>query len=719
MKAIDRFKVLFAALILISASAAAHSQACVPASTAAGALDTCFGTNGKVTTDITNDRDFARALAIQPDGKIVVAGIAGYSTTAGNADFLTVRYNTDGSLDTSFDGDGIVVTDFSAWTVNDDDYCRGLAIQPDGKIIVAGRSFVSSPGTYALALIRYNPDGSLDTTFDGDGKAQFDMNAIIEMYAFALQPDGKILVGGRALSFSTGTFTGILARFNSNGSVDTSFGSNGSTTASITSIFSIALQPDGKIVAGGTNGVDSSASFAISRLNSNGSPDIFFGSGGVVTHHPTFSDQTWSVKIRYDNQIFITGHSSAIQGDSRGTLLRFGSDGTFGQSMIYPDERAFWNMTFQPDGKAVTVGLSFNPSNGFTVRRFTDVNVPDTSFNGGAVYVKFLPAATPETSSVNGIAMARDNKIVVAGSVTEENNTTTGWRLAITRLYSGLQPPLPTRFDFDGDGKADLSIFRPSNGEWWYLKSSNGGNAAFQFGTSSDKLVPADYTGDGKTDVAIWRPSNGEWFILRSEDNSYYSFPFGISGDIPSVGDFDADGKADSAVFRPSDTNWYIRRSSDGGTTIRQFGASGDVPVVSDYDGDGKADIAIWRASVGQWWIQKSSNLSVVAFQFGSSTDKPVQGDYTGDGKADVSIWRPKTGEWFILRSENQSYYSFPFGTNGDVPAPGDYDGDGRFDATVFRPSGSTWYVQRSTAGTLIQNFGIAGDVPVPNAFIP
>ncbi|MGC2234761.1 MAG: choice-of-anchor Q domain-containing protein [Pyrinomonadaceae bacterium] len=278
---------------------------------------------------------------------------------------------------------------------------------------------------------------------------------------------------------------------------------------------------------------------------------------------------------------------------------------------------------------------------------------------------------------------------------------------------------LNTPFDFDGDGKTDISIFRPNVGEWWYSKSSDGGNYAAQFGNSADKLVPGDYTGDGRADIAVFRPVSGEWFILRSEDGSYYSYPFGTSGDIPTVGDFDGDGKADSAVFRPSDTNWYIRRSSDSGFTIEQFGANGDVPAVADYDGDGKSDIAIWRASVGEWWIKKSSNNSVVAFQFGNSSDKPVQGDYTGDGKADVAIYRPSTGEWFILRSENYSYYSFPFGTNGDVPAPGDYDGDGRFDATVFRPSGSTWYVQRSTAGTLIQQFGIAGDKPVPNAFVP
>jgi hypothetical protein len=275
-----------------------------------------------------------------------------------------------------------------------------------------------------------------------------------------------------------------------------------------------------------------------------------------------------------------------------------------------------------------------------------------------------------------------------------------------------------SKYDFDGDGKTDISIFRPSLGEWWVLKSSTGGNYAAQFGASSDKLTPGDFTGDGKTDIAFWRPATGEWFVLRSEDGSFYSFPFGTNADIPSVGDFDSDGKADAAVFRPSTGTWYIRKSSDGGTTIQQFGQTGDVPVVADYDGDGKADIAIYRVAQGEWWINRST-AGLIAFQFGSSTDKPVQGDYTGDGKADAAFFRPTTGEWFVLRSENLSFYSFTFGTNGDISAPGDFDGDGKFDATVFRPSTDTWYSQRTTAGTLIQTFGQSGDTPVPNAFVP
>jgi hypothetical protein len=275
-----------------------------------------------------------------------------------------------------------------------------------------------------------------------------------------------------------------------------------------------------------------------------------------------------------------------------------------------------------------------------------------------------------------------------------------------------------TPYDFDGDSKADISIYRPSNGEWWILNSHDESNAAFQFGNSSDKIVPGDYTGDFVTDIAVWRPSTGEWFILRSSDFSYYSFPFGLSTDIPAPADYDGDGKTDAAVYRRSNRFWYINRSSDGGTTFVTLGDQFDTPVPADYDGDGKADVAVWHSANSTWLIRKSSTAEVYEVSFGTISDKKVQGDYTGDGKADIAVWRPLTGEWFVRRSEDGSYYSFVFGGNADVPAPADFDNDGRLDAVVYRPSDSNWYVQRSSAGILIRHFGLNSDKPVPNAFV-
>ena len=271
-------------------------------------------------------------------------------------------------------------------------------------------------------------------------------------------------------------------------------------------------------------------------------------------------------------------------------------------------------------------------------------------------------------------------------------------------------------FDFDGDGKTDVGVFR-SGGEWWINQSSTGATFATQFGGGSIPITPVDFTGDGKCDIAQWREANGTWFILRSEDFSFFAFPFGSDGDIAVPADYDGDAKADAAVFRPSAATWFISNSS-GGTTIQQFGASNDRPVPADYDGDGRADIAIYRPSNGQWWMNRST-AGVIAATFGVSSDKQVQGDYTGDGKADAAFWRPSTGDWFVLRSEDFSFFAFPFGVSTDKPAPGDYDGDGRHDATVFRPSNGTWFSNRTTAGTLVQQFGLSNDRPIPNAFVP
>ena len=270
--------------------------------------------------------------------------------------------------------------------------------------------------------------------------------------------------------------------------------------------------------------------------------------------------------------------------------------------------------------------------------------------------------------------------------------------------------------DFDGDGKSDISVFRPETGVWYVLYSSNSSFSAAQFGLSSDVVAPGDFDGDGKTDKGIFRPSEGNWYLL-TKAGMFSSRQFGTSGDIAVPADFNGDGKSDIAVFRPSNGVWYIANSDSRGTfSIVQFGQNGDNPVQADYDGDGKADIAVFRPSTGVWYVLRSSDGNFTAYQFGISTDKIAQGDYDGDGKADYGVFR--NGVWYIRQSTGETAI-VQFGIAEDVPATGDFDGDGKADIAVFRPSNGNWYLLQSQNGFIAANFGLNGDRPVPSAYLP
>ncbi len=351
-------------------------------------------------------------------------------------------------------------------------------------------------------------------------------------------------------------------------------------------------------------------------------------------------------------------------------------------------------------------------------------NVTQTGSDNGRSYVNhtnqgsFANQTGGASWTFNWTAPATATPITfyAAGNQANNDHNSDGDQIMFATAVSR---PQPRFFDYDGDGKSDLSITRQVAGvrEWWWAKSGDQSVSAATFGLAADIPAPADFTGDGKVDNTVFRPSTGQWFILRSSDFSFFTINFGTDGDIPAPGDFDGDGKADAAVFRPSTGVWYIFRSSDSGVVVQTFGSPIDKPVVADFDGDGKSDISIWKPDLGQWWRINSSTGNPIAFQFGAVGDRPVPGDYTGDGKSDVAIYRPSNGTWYVLRSQDFSFYSFPFGIATDVPAPGDYDGDGTLDAAVFRDG--TWFVNRSTAGTLIQGFGSPGDLPVPAAAIP
>ncbi len=277
-------------------------------------------------------------------------------------------------------------------------------------------------------------------------------------------------------------------------------------------------------------------------------------------------------------------------------------------------------------------------------------------------------------------------------------------------------------FDFDGDRRADISVFRSSDRNW-YLNRSSQGFAAVQWGIATDKLAPADYDGDGKTDVAVWREGSfANFYVLNSADNTVRVEQFGQTGDVLTVGDWDGDGKADAAVYRDSavgaQSYFYYRGSNNNpnrNITYLPWGTTGDKPQLGDFDNDGKTDLAVFRPSNAVWYIRQSSDSQVRYENWGLPSDKFVPADYDGDGKTDLAVFR--NGVWYIRNSSNNQPQYIYFGIGSDIPVPADYDGDGKTDVAIFR--NGTWYLLQSTSGVSIQQFGLANDKPVPAAFIP
>jgi len=405
-----------------------------------GALDTSFGAGGKAITGIGSD-DYAEAMAVQPDGKLVVAGHANMGGATGT-DFVLVRYQRDGAIDTTFGTAGKVTTDIDGGS----DEAFAVALQADGKIVVAGSNDVSPKGK-SFALVRYNADGSLDTTFGNGGKVVTSFGSQSDTaYAVVVQPDGRIVAGGHTNTALRG-IDFALARYQANGALDASFGNNGQVITPIhglnarDSIYALALQTTGgevKIVAAGGEG-----DFTITRYNANGSVDAGFAIGQRLDGaFGSVIGAARAVIVTSENKIVVTGH---VNHDF--ALLQLSEDGIadegFGGSgrVITKVSATNWDeahaVARQADGKLVVGGWVYagNSSAGdFVVARYNTNGTLDATFGTAGITITAVAAGT-KADEGRALVLQADERVptvrsILAGSASDSNSD-----FAVTRYW--------------------------------------------------------------------------------------------------------------------------------------------------------------------------------------------------------------------------------------------------------------------------------------------
>ena len=638
-----------------------------------------------------------QALETYSDGKILLGGK--FDVINDVTRYRLARLNADSTVDTTFQ---VNTTSGSGnyFSIIRDVY--QIRRQPDGRLVVSGFFDYVLNGVTKQNFVRLNSDGSIDPTFNLTYPIPDESQVNLKgQNRFEILSDGSIMVGTFKSSSQTTRF--VPVKLTPTGARDTSFNPTLYSASFSVALYDIAIQPDGKILVSGehvpTIAIGSKA--FVARLNADGSADSSFS-------HP---EETGRIKSRLavlpDGKILITKNLHPNAGSAK--IQRLNSNGSVDNSfntVSLTDTTAGLNaLLVLPNGK-IFVGGKFS----LTVNGQPAKNLLQLGANGS-----FEPTLYNLNEEVLALATDSEGRVLVGGGFTVIN---TSGGSGATRSFVARLTDSNSRFDYDGDGKSDISVFRPSDNKWYILQSSNSALVEKVFAVAGDVPVPADYDGDGKTDVAVFRPGSGDWWYLSSINNAQVNVNWGQAGDIPRPSDFDGDGKTDFVLYRPSNSVWY-RLGTTGVTSITAFGIAEDKPLVGDFDGDGKSDPAVFRPSSGDWWYASSINGQFAVVHWGQAGDIPVAGDYDADGKTDFVVYRPSNGGWYILRSGEQNYTILQFGTAEDKPVAADYDGDGKADVAVWRPSTGTWYLLQTTAGFGAVQWGTAGDVPTENAFLP
>ncbi len=696
-----------------------------------GGLDPTFAVGGKRTIPLPDGTtEQATAVAVQKDGKVILAGPSANGTTT---DFALVRLTGNGSLDDSFGDGGRVTLRFDSATVHQ---VSSLTIDPaTRKILVAGTATTSDGVTITsrFAVARLNGDGTFDTAFDGDGKQTLDIGGqstvlgetatTVSLSTVALQSSGKILLSGTRYVSSRFQLPSaqqfVVARLNTDGSPDLGFDEDGRVDIAVEPALNqaagataaMALQKDGKIVLAGTTSQTVSFDdlsqavvnrFTVLRLTPAGKPDGTFGSGGQHTF-PLGTDldsQARAVAIQADGKIVVGGITQsdpATSANTDFTLARLNTDGSLDSTFnsIGVQTVAFdvggtksdqlTALAVQRDGKIVAVGSAVtefapNSTSGvgtrshFALARLdTDGSLDNTFDDDGQVHFGFELAGIM-MDQASAAALRSDGKIVVAGSATLEGDqfhTENG--MAVARVLTS-------------DSTSTIGAFDPATATW-YLRDSSGPGAPtitpFAYGSKRWAPVIGDWDGDGEESIGVFDPKTATWYLKNSNSPGapdIAAFAYGGIGWLPVVGDWDGDGIDTIGVFDPTTGMWYLRNDNSPGAPDSEpfaYGAPGWVPVAGDWDGDGFTSIGVVDRQ-RRWYLKNENEQGapdIEPFAFGSPGWKPVVGDWDGDGTTTVGVLDDQ-GRWY-LRNRNSAggtdIARFAYGMANWVPVAGDF----------------------------------------------
>ena len=676
-----------------------------------GSLDLSFDSDGIATTDFSASTDIGYSVAVQADGKILVAGT---SHNGSDNDFALVRYNEDGSLDLSFDGDGIATTAIGA----SHDSGRSVTVQADGKILVAG--FSHNGSDFDFALVRYNDDGSLDTGFDSDGIATTNFGPSGDFgLSVTVQADGKILVAGNNFTGSDTDFA--LVRYNTDGSLDLSFDSDGTLTTSIGASHdigrSVTVQSDGKILVAGTSDNGSNDDFALMRYNTDGSLDLSFDSDGIATTDFGASDDTGqSVTVQADGKILVAGASTngsntdfaLARYNTDGSLdLSFDNDGILTTDFGVSDDTGY-GIAVQADGKILVIGESHNGINqDFALARYNVDGSLDLSFNsqttlGGSV-----------AFDENGAAVVLDGDVTIFDAELSSADNFDGATLSLSRAFasnsddifaaSGPLAPLITGGDLTINSTIIGMVAQNANGNLLLTFNTNATNALV-----NDAMRLITYANSSDNPPAS---ADIQWTFFEANNSGALSdigtstVNIAVSNDVPVItssttANLDENTTAVitvTATDPEGDTPTFSITGGDDEALFEIDANSGELTFITPPDFENPSDVGadnIYDVEVtaedGNGGLA-AQNLAITvngvneAPSFATTGDGIVTTDVGGSSDVGQSITVQADGKILVAGySYNGSSYDFALVRyNGDGSLDTGFDGDGRLTTAI------------------------------------